>query len=212
MSFYVSVLESVFKDFIPSNSLPQIVLHLIRLVSSVIEKANESEVRRLLDLFIPHFEWLMADKLGNACTYKLLQLMFESNKFQEEKEIFLRDLHLLYSRKFRKYALLKILKMKDSDRFIESVVDGLVRYPDNVMNALKNDASTYLLIGTILRITDTDKLRHFKRQVMRHSRLTSVQYNQSYLTEMMSNLDRWISYLEYFNQLTQDSSIHQRGR
>ncbi len=203
LSFYIAVLEEAYRDFGESHQLPSKLQHLVRLVSSLVERASAADTDRLLKTFVPHLEWLMSDKLGNACTYKLLQQMFSTDKFEKEKTRILSSVHLLYIRRYRKYALLKILKMEDSFPMIESLFEQFLLSPDSVMMILRYDASAYLLIATLLRVTDLDKLKYFLHQVVRQSKVTAVQYNTTHLSELLLNVERWVWFLEHYRQKRQ---------
>lgn len=198
LSFYIAVLEDAYREFGKSHQLPPKLQHLVRLVSSLVERSNAADTDRLLDVFVPHLEWLMADKLGNACTYKLLQQMFCTDRFDKEKARILGSVHLMYIRRYRKYALLKILKMEESHPMIDSLFDQFLLSSDSVMMILRYDASTYLLIATLLRVTDLEKLKYFLHQVVRQSKTTTVQYNATHLSELLLYVERWVWFLEYY--------------
>ena len=203
LTFYIQLLEEAYKDFGTSHQLPPKLQHLVRLVSSLVERSKATDTGRLLQAFVPHLEWLMSDKLGNACTYKLLQQMFCTDRFEKEKARILSSIHLMYIRRYRKYALLKILKMEESVPMIEGLFDQLLLSLDSVMMILRYDASTYLLIATLLRVTDLDKLKYFLHQVERQSRITAVQYNQTHLNELLLYVERWVWFLAYYRERRQ---------
>jgi hypothetical protein len=203
LSFYIAVLEEAYRDFGTTHQLPAKLQHLVRLVSSLVERSQAADTDRLLDTFVPHFDWLMSDKLGNACTYKLLQQMFSTDRFDKEKARILGSVHLMYIRRYRKYALLKILKMEESFPMIESLFEQFLLSPDSVMTILRYDASAYLLIATLLRVTDLDKLKYFIHQVVRQSKITTVQFNTTHLSELLLYVERWVCFLEYFRHKRQ---------
>jgi hypothetical protein len=166
---------------------------ILRIMSSVLQRSKGHQRQRLEEILIPHIDWLLRDKISNCCAHKLFYPIFTESRWLLEKQMILDSLDLMFTRKYRKYTLLKVLKDKHLKPMVLEIFDRLVRDISIVFSLLNNEASVYLVIGLILRITDRRKLRQFLDKMETAS---SLHRSSPHYRKIVLHAESWSSYIE----------------
>lgn len=166
---------------------------ILRIMSSVLQRTKGHQRQRLEEILIPHIDWLLRDKISNCCAHRLFYPIFTESRWWLEKKTILDSLDLMFTRKYRKYTLLKVLKDKHLKPMVLEIFDRLVRDISVVFALLDNEASVYLVIGLLLRITDRRKLRLFLDKMEAGSSLHKA---SPHYRKIVLHAESWSSYIE----------------
>ena len=191
LELYIMKSTEVSKSIVYKEAIEE--AEILRIMSSVLQRSKGHQRQRLEEILIPHIDWLLRDKISNCCAHKLFYPIFTESRWLLEKQMILDSLDLMFTRKYRKYTLLKVLKDKHLKPMVLEIFDRLVRDIAIVFSLLQNEASVYLVIGLILRITDRKKLRLFLDQM---ETANSLQRSSPHYRKIVLHAESWSSYIE----------------
>jgi hypothetical protein len=191
LELYIVKSTEVSKSIVYKEAIEE--AEILRIMSSVLQRSKGHQRQRLEEILIPHIDWLLRDKISNCCAHKLFYPIFTESRWLLEKQMILDSLDLMFTRKYRKYTLLKVLKDKHLKPMVLEIFDRLVRDISIVFSLLQNEASVYLVIGLVLRITDRKKLRLFLDQM---ETANSLQRSSPHYRKIVLHAESWSSYIE----------------
>ena len=125
---------------------------LLRILSSLVERASGASLERVSALIQPHLSWLIDDKIGNFGVNMWMQKQkFDcSTSFQK---IALDNPGSFMTKKYRKAIFLDYLTTQENNpQFIRHVLKKLLTNPNQTRQVFKKEDSTWLVLAALSKL------------------------------------------------------------
>ena len=154
---------------------------MLRILSSLVERAEGVSLERISKLILPHLSWLIDDKIGNFG----IQMWLRKRKFDCSttfQKIALDNPGSFFTKKYRKAILLDYLSTKENDqKFIGHVVKKLMTNPNQMRQVFKKEDSTWLVLAALSQldsVANKVELLKIKTRIYRVAQETTQRHNE----------------------------------
>jgi hypothetical protein len=125
---------------------------LLRILSSLVERAKGPSLERVSALILPHLSWLIDDKIGNFGVNMWLQ----KKKFDSSttfQKIALDNPGSFMTKKYRKAIFLDYLTTQENNpQFIRHVLKKLLTNPNQTRQVFKKEDSAWLVLAALSKL------------------------------------------------------------
>jgi hypothetical protein len=122
--------------------------HILRVLSTMVERAKPQTLERIALILKPHIHWLMDDKLGNFG----IQALFKREcpiSIEEFKEQSLKTPVKIFIQKYRKYGFIEVMRMPANGEYLRQVIWGFIYHPKNLHVIFSREDSSMLLLAVL---------------------------------------------------------------
>ncbi len=136
---------------------------LLRILSSLVERANGASLQRITALIQPHLSWLIDDKIGNFGVHMWMQ----KRKFDSSttfQQIAQDNPGSFFTKKYRKAIFLDYLTTQEiNPQFIRHVLKKLLTLPSQMRQVFKKEDSTWLVLAALSQLdSNADRVELLK--------------------------------------------------
>ena len=137
--------------------------HILRVLSTMVERAKPQTMERIAMILKPHIHWLMDDKLGNFG----IQALFKRDckiSIEEFKEQSLKTPVKIFIQKYRKYGFIEVMRKPENCEYLRQVIWGFIYHPKNLHIIFSREDSSKLLLAVLSYAKmDRNQLELFNR-------------------------------------------------
>ena len=122
--------------------------HILRVLSTMIERAKPQTMEKIALILKPHIHWLMDDKLGNFG----IQALFKREcpiSMEEFKDQSLKTPVKIFIQKYRKYGFIEVMRKPENGDYLRQVIWGFIYHPKNLHVIFSREDSSKLLLAVL---------------------------------------------------------------